>query len=84
MTRKKFIPEKRELSPFGHIAFKVTPETHARYKALAKAHGVSMIEFIRQAVDFAIENMGTPIVRMEKKGDARVMSNAAKRTEASK
>ena len=76
----KFAPKPREHSPFGHIAFKVTPDDHIKYKALAKAHGVSMIEFSRQAVEFAIENMDAPSAKAPKaKGTQNRTMQAAAR-----
>lgn len=55
---KTFRPTKRPARiAFRNIKIEVTPERYDALKGYADAAGISLKEFIRQAVDFAIEHI---------------------------
>lgn len=49
-------PNKEGAAP-RHVLLSVTPEKYAHLQALAKVYGVSLKEFVRQAVDYAVTEL---------------------------
>lgn len=57
MSVFKPTPRQPKKDPKGHILLDLKPEVYLEVKKVADANGVSMKEFCRQAVRFALDSM---------------------------
>jgi len=55
-----FKPERKTTHPSGYVTLRMRDDDAARVKAAARASGVSMTEFMRQCILYALDNMEAP------------------------
>lgn len=52
-----FQPVKKQKKDIGHILLQLERSKYERIKATAKEHNLSLKEFVRQAIDYAVEHL---------------------------